>query len=102
MSFSFKSLIPGARLILVSQKTRILITDNDGGPGETSGRFCLCSIEFSHYQRAQHWIGTRKTSLRTLNALHLACAEHRQARLISEDDALVTAAIFFGIDASTA
>ncbi|PFG11564.1 MULTISPECIES: type II toxin-antitoxin system VapC family toxin [unclassified Marinobacter] len=66
------------------------------------GRFCLCPIEISHYQRAQHWIGTRKTSLRTLDALHLACAEHHQARLISEDDALVTAAAFFGIDASLA
>lgn len=66
------------------------------------GRFTLCPIETAYYQRAGHWIGTRKTSLRTLDALHLACAEHHQARLISEDDALVNAAIFFGIDASLA
>jgi predicted nucleic acid-binding protein len=37
-----------------------------------------------------------------LDALHLACAEHHQSRLISEDEALVSAAIFFGIDASLA
>ncbi|MCH8549188.1 MAG: PIN domain-containing protein [Balneolaceae bacterium] len=37
----------------------------------------------------------RKTSLRTLDALHLACAEHHDASLISEDDALVSAALFF-------
>jgi len=66
------------------------------------GRFSLCPIEIFHYQRARHWIGTRKTSLRTLDALHLACAEHHQASLVSEDDALVKAAIFFGIDASLA
>jgi predicted nucleic acid-binding protein len=66
------------------------------------GRFALCPIEAAHYQRAGHWIGTRKTSLRTLDALHLACAEHHQARLISEDEALVNAAIFFGIEASLA
>lgn len=66
------------------------------------GRFALCPIETAHYQRASHWIGTRKTSLRTLDVLHLACAEHHQARLISEDEALVSAAIFFGIDASPA
>jgi len=63
------------------------------------GRFSLCPIETDQYQRASHWIVTRKTSLRTLDALHLACAEHHQARLISEDGALVNAAVFFGIDA---
>lgn len=66
------------------------------------GRFGLCPIEAAYYQRASHWIGTRKTSLRTLDALHLACAESHQAHLISEDEALVNAAIFFGIDASFA
>ena len=66
------------------------------------GRFSLCPIETAHYKRASHWIGTRKTSLRTLDALHLACAEHHQAQLISEDEALVNAAVFFGIDARLA
>ncbi len=66
------------------------------------GRFTLCSIESAFYRRASHWIGTRKTSLRTLDALHLACAEHHRALLVSEDEALVSAAIFFGIDASLA
>ncbi len=66
------------------------------------GRFTLCPIESDHYRRASHWIGTRKTSLRTLDALHLACAESHQARLISEDEALVAAAVFFGLDARLA
>lgn len=63
------------------------------------GRFVRCAIAVEHYRRAAHWIGMRKTSLRTLDALHLACAEHHGACLISEDDALVSAALFFGLDA---
>lgn len=66
------------------------------------GRFRLCSIETMHYQRARHWIETRKTGLRTLDALHLACAEYHRARLISEDEALIAAATFFGIEAAHA
>jgi len=58
------------------------------------GRFTLCSIEPDHYRRARNWIGTPKTGLRTLDALHLACAESHQACLISEDEALVNAAVF--------
>jgi predicted nucleic acid-binding protein len=63
------------------------------------GRFVRCPIELAHYQRAIHWIGTRKTSLRTLDALHLACAEQQLACLVTEDDALLSAALFFGLDA---
>lgn len=63
------------------------------------GRFVRCPVELVHYQRAIHWIGTRKTSLRTLDALHLACAEQQLACLITEDDALLSAALFFGLDA---
>ncbi len=63
------------------------------------GRFVRCPLEVVHYQRAIHWIGTRKTGLRTLDALHLACAEHHQASLITEDDTLLSAALFFGLDA---
>lgn len=66
------------------------------------GRFARCPIDVVHYQRAIHWIGTRKTSLRTLDALHLACAEYYQACLITEDDALLSAALFLGLDARRA
>lgn len=68
----------------------------------TQGRFRLCSLDAEHYKRAWHWITTRKTSLRTLDALHLACCEHHQATLISEDDALVQAALYLGLDARAA
>lgn len=68
----------------------------------SQGRFKLCAMESAHFQRAFHWLATRKTSLRTLDALHLAIAEAHQARLISEDDALLQAAHYFGIDAGKA
>lgn len=63
------------------------------------GRFVRCPIEISHYERAIHWVGIRRTSIRTLDALHLACAEHYRACLITEDDALLSAAAFFGLEA---
>ncbi|TVQ70322.1 MAG: PIN domain-containing protein [Chromatiaceae bacterium] len=72
------------------------------GDDVRQGRFVRCPIDIMHYQRAIHWIGIRKTSLRTLDALHLACAEYYQARLITEDDALLSAALFLGLDARRA
>jgi uncharacterized protein len=67
-----------------------------------SGRFQICPIDAAHYRRASHWISTRKTALRTLDALHLACADSHQATLVSEDETLINAAQFFGIDATFA
>jgi predicted nucleic acid-binding protein len=64
-----------------------------------SGRFVRCMLEPVHFQRAVYWISMRKTSLRTLDALHLAVAEHHDACLISDDTALVSAATFFGLQA---
>ncbi len=66
------------------------------------GRFMTCEIGARHYQRAIHWISSRKTALRTLDALHLACAEERQATLVSEDEALLRAAAFLGLAATRA
>ena len=63
------------------------------------GRFLLRPMESVHFERATYWISMRKTSLRTLDALHLACAEYARACLITEDDALLHAAKFFGLDA---
>ena len=67
-----------------------------------AGRFRRCQIESKHYHRANHWISTRKTALRTLDALHLACAEQRGTTLITEDEALINSAEFFGISVQRA
>jgi len=68
------------------------------GDDVRQGRFLRINIEAAHYQRAIHWIATRRTSLRTLDALHLACAEFQGACLVSEDEALLKAAEFLGLD----
>ncbi len=38
-----------------------------------SGLYSQCSIMNSHYRQAERWLSGRHTSLRTLDALHLAC-----------------------------
>lgn len=49
-------------------------------------------IESVHYQLARDWIGQFNTSLRTLDALHLACASYNNIRLVTADDALAASA----------
>ena len=61
------------------------------------GRFRLVSLEAAVFDRAMHWLLTRRTSLRTLDALHLACAEACDVPLLTLDQALREAAEFFGV-----
>lgn len=49
-------------------------------------------IEPLNYQLARDWIGRFNTSLRTLDALHLACASSNNLRLVTADDALASSA----------
>jgi predicted nucleic acid-binding protein len=68
----------------------------------TQGRFRRCPVDITVCQRAFQWVSARKTPLRTLDALHLACAESHQAQLVTKDQALLEAAAFFGLDARRA
>ena len=43
-----------------------------------------------HYQLARNWIAQFNTSLRTLDALHLACASYNKILLVTADEALGT------------
>lgn len=45
-----------------------------------------------HYQLARDWISRFDTSLRTLDALHLACASCNNIRLVTADEALAASA----------
>lgn len=54
-------------------------------------------LESVHYQLARDWIGRFDTSLRTLDALHLACASSNNIRLVTADDALARSAETLGI-----
>lgn len=61
------------------------------------GRFRVTATDPSVYERAMHWLLTRRTSLRTLDALHLACAEANQTPLLTLDQSLKNSAEFLGI-----
>ena len=52
----------------------------------------LIPLESVHYQLARNWIARFNTSLRTLDALHLACASSNNLRLVTADEALATSA----------
>lgn len=54
-------------------------------------------LAISHYRQATVWLLTRKSSIRTLDALHLACAAKRQAALASFDKTMRAAARVFGV-----
>ncbi|MBK5936144.1 type II toxin-antitoxin system VapC family toxin [Halorhodospira halophila] len=61
------------------------------------GRFRMLELDPSLYDRAMHWLLARRTSLRTLDALHLACAEAHNLPLLTFDAPLRTAAEFLGV-----
>lgn len=56
------------------------------------------SLEPSHYHKAREWISRFETPLRTLDALHLACASSSGLRLVTADDALAKSANTFGVE----
>lgn len=62
------------------------------------GRFLVRPVETLHYERAFQWLLTRKTSLRALDALQLACAEGISAELVTLDATMRSAAEYYGLD----
>lgn len=62
-----------------------------------AGRFRLRALDAEAYDRASRWLLARRTSLRTLDALHLACAEAAGAALVTLDEAFAQAAEHLGV-----
>jgi hypothetical protein len=58
----------------------------------------LTAVEDRHYQTAKTWIGQFSTSLKTLDALHLAVAAEGHLTLLTADKYLSISAKYFGID----
>ena len=54
--------------------------------------YLLIPLESIHYQLARNWIGQFNSPLRTLDALHLACASSNNLRLVTADEALAISA----------
>jgi len=62
------------------------------------GCFHYLALDAAVFQQAQRWLLERKTALRALDALHLACAALAEARFVTADRALAAAAQAHGVD----
>lgn len=62
-----------------------------------SGLFVVQSISANHFSQAEKWISSKRTSLRTLDALHLACSWSSKAKMITCDIILHQSAKSLGI-----
>lgn len=56
------------------------------------GAFEVVSLEDAHYWQAREWLSARNTGLRTLDALHVACAAGHHAVIATADEPLAEAA----------
>ncbi len=63
-----------------------------------AGLFLLRPVTTSHYQQAEKWLSARKTPLRTIDALHVACCWSLRARLVTCDSIMHQAAITLGLE----
>jgi uncharacterized protein len=55
-------------------------------------------VELHHYRLARDWIGLFTTSLKTLDALHLAIASAEELTLVTADRSLLKSAESLGLD----
>jgi uncharacterized protein len=62
-----------------------------------TGLYLQTNILSSHFRLAEQWISRRKTSLRTLDAIHLACSHTMNKTIITCDHILSQAAGILGI-----
>ncbi len=63
-----------------------------------AGCFKLVPMTRRHYQQAERWLLSRQTSLRTLDALHLASAHALDAQLVTCDSDLAQSADLLGLN----
>ncbi len=62
-----------------------------------SGLLVAQSLSPSHFNQAETWISSKRTNLRTLDALHLACSWSFEAEMITCDKILHQSAKMLGI-----
>jgi predicted nucleic acid-binding protein len=63
-----------------------------------SGLFEARRVMVEHFMQAEKWLSARKTALRTLDALHIACSWGYDAKLITCDVIMHRSANILGID----
>ena len=85
-----------ARMAEISEPQANLIENTFSMDGK-AGLFLCKSLGVSCYQQAEKWLSARKTSMRTLDALHLACCLTEQAKMVTCDAILHQSAEMFGV-----
>lgn len=60
------------------------------------GCFEKMSLSHRHFRQARDWLLARKTALRSLDALHLACVTDRSAEMVTADQLLAKGAEALG------
>lgn len=82
------------------------LSDSDAGMIEMAfkddiknGLFVKLPISANNFKQAENWLLSRHTSLRTLDALHLACAWYNKSTLVTFDAVLQKSAVTLGIKA---
>ena len=73
------------------------LVENAFAEDTRSGLFRRLSITTKHYRQAQKWISSRKTALRTLDALHLACCFGAGIEIVTCDEVLAISADVLGM-----
>ncbi|NBB93942.1 MAG: PIN domain-containing protein [Gammaproteobacteria bacterium] len=63
-----------------------------------AGRFVTTAIGQGEFRQAREWLGSFKTALRTLDALHLACAHLQGHCLVTLNRVMMKAAEFWGLE----
>ena len=63
-----------------------------------AGLFLVIPVEAHHWKLARGWIGLFNTSLRTLDALHLAIASVGDLVLVTSDQQFIQAADILGVN----
>ena len=62
-----------------------------------SNLFRRLSITAKHYRQAYKWISSRRTVLRTLDVLHLACSFTAELEMVTCDEVLAKSADVLGV-----
>ncbi len=74
------------------------LVENTFNKDINSGLFESRRIMPDHFTQAERWLSGRKTALRTLDALHIACSWGYEAKLITCDAIMHRSAEILGID----
>ena len=74
------------------------LLENTFNKDVNSGLFVCHQIMSAHFNQAEKWLSGRKTALRTLDALHIACSWGNTAKLITCDTIMHRSATTLGID----